>query len=169
MITGILPGSFDPLTFGHIDIIRRAIKIVDNLVIAIIDKNSSKKNIIFSNIERFDMIQNQIISQGFDKINGKRVEVKIFNGLLVDFAESQSANLIIRGLRPFYDFGMEFKMSCVNNILNPSIETIFLASLQENQFISSSLVKEVASLEGDLERFLPHEIASKLRNKFLNI
>lgn len=158
-LVAIFPGTFDPITFGHIDIIKRASIFCDKLIVGVVDFRNSKKKILFSDEERLFMICEQI--QNFRQ----KICVKIFNGLLVDFAKQENANLIIRGLRPYHDFGFEFRMACVNKKLNPDVETIFLASLEENQFISSTLVKEVGILGGDLEKFLPERIAKQLKEK----
>ena len=161
----IFPGTFDPITFGHIDIIKRASLFCEKLIIGVTSSQNSKKKILFSDEERIEMINSQI--KNFDK--NLEIHAIIFNGLLVDFAKKENANLIIRGLRPYHDFGFEFRMACVNKKLDSSLETIFLTSLEENQFISSSLVKEVGFLGGDIEKFLPSEIALKLKKKINNI
>jgi pantetheine-phosphate adenylyltransferase len=160
-LIGIFPGTFDPITFGHIDIIKRSLAFCDELIIGIVSVKNSKKNIIFSDEERFMMISEQI--SNVESIS--KIKIKIFDGLLVDFAKIEKVNIIIRGLRPYQDFDFEFKMACINRKLNQDIETVFLTSLQENQFISSSLVKEVAVLGGDIEKFLPENIAQKLKKK----
>lgn len=156
---GVFPGTFDPVTYGHFDIMYRASKIVDKLVIGIAVSN--RKNPVFSEEERLGMINQQI------KVRPelKNTEVRIFNGLLIDFMRKEGAKINIRGLRVASDFTYEFQMSCINKKLDSDIETIFLAAVEENQFISSTFVKEVAILGGDIRKFLPKEIAELLLKK----
>jgi pantetheine-phosphate adenylyltransferase len=155
----VFPGTFDPVTYGHFDIMYRASKIVDKLVIGIAVSN--RKNPVFSEEERLGMINQQI------KVRPelKNTEVRIFNGLLIDFMRKEGAKINIRGLRVASDFTYEFQMSCINKKLDSDIETIFLAAVEENQFISSTFVKEVAILGGDIRKFLPKEIAELLLKK----
>ena len=155
----VFPGTFDPVTYGHFDIMYRASKIVDKLVIGIAASN--RKNPVFSEEERLDMINQQI------KIRPelKNIEVRIFHSLLIDFMRKEGAKINIRGLRVASDFTYEFQMSCINKKLDSEIETIFLAAVEENQFISSTFVKEVAVLGGDIGKFLPKEIAELLLKK----
>lgn len=158
MIVAIFPGTFDPITFGHLDIISRASKIVDKLIIGI--AVNDRKNPIFTSEERLQIIRNQLKVSNF-----QNVEVKIFNGLLVDFMKRENAKINIRGLRVASDFTYEFQMSCINKKLDENVETVFLAALEGNQFISSTFVKEIALLGGDIEKFLPSEIARLLITK----
>ena len=160
MKIAVFPGTFDPITYGHLDIIRRASKIVDKLIIGVASNN--RKNPIFTEEERLEMIDKQIKEY---KNEFQNAEVMIFNGLLVDFMKSVGAKINIRGLRIASDFTYEFQMSCVNKKLDNETETIFLAALEENQFISSTFVKEIALLGGDITKFLPSEIAEKLLKK----
>ena len=159
MKLGIYPGSFDPLTNGHIDIIERSRKFIDNLIIGISDNNNKK--ILFNLDERIKMI-NTIMQNR----NINNVTVESFNGLLVSFVKKKKANLIIRGLRAVSDFEYEFQMTGVNFKLNSSIETIFLMASDNNQLISSNLVKEVSKLNGDVSKFVPPEVQIELKKKF---
>ena len=159
MKLGIYPGSFDPLTNGHIDIIERSRKFIDNLIIGISD-NNNKKN-LFNLDERIKMI-NTIMQNR----NINNVTVESFNGLLVSFVKKKKANLIIRGLRAVSDFEYEFQMTGMNFKLNSSIETIFLMASDNNQLISSNLVKEVSKLNGDVSKFVPPEVQIVLKKKF---
>ena len=159
MKLGIYPGSFDPLTNGHIDIIERSRKFIDNLIIGISD-NNNKKN-LFNLDERIKMI-NKIMQNR----NINNVTVESFNGLLVSFVKKKKANLIIRGLRAVSDFEYEFQMTGMNFKLNSNIETIFLMASDNNQLISSNLVKEVSKLNGDVSKFVPPEVEIELKKKF---
>ncbi|MBQ4875413.1 MAG: pantetheine-phosphate adenylyltransferase [Rickettsiaceae bacterium H1] len=155
--TGVYPGTFDPVTFGHVDIIKRAVALVDCLIIAVA-ANVSKKP-LFSIDLRTEMVREEI-----DSINNDKIIVKEFSGLLVDFASKNNATLIVRGLRAVSDFEYEFKMSWVNHKLNNEIETVFLPSSKDTQFISSNFVKEVAFLGGDISKFVPKHVITKFDN-----
>ena len=159
MKLGIYPGSFDPLTNGHIDIIERSRKFIDNLIIGISD-NNNKKN-LFNLDERIKMINTIMQNRNIDNVT-----VESFNGLLVSFVKKKKANLIIRGLRAVSDFEYEFQMTGMNFKLNSSIETIFLMASDNNQLISSNLVKEVSKLNGDVSKFVPPEVEIELKKKF---
>ena len=159
MKLGIYPGSFDPLTNGHIDIIERSRKFIDNLIIGISDNNNKK--VLFNLDERIKMI-NTIMQNR----NINNVTVESFNGLLVSFVKKKKANLIIRGLRAVSDFEYEFQMTGMNFKLNSNIETIFLMASDNNQLISSNLVKEVSKLNGDVSKFVPPEVDIELKKKF---
>ena len=159
MKLGIYPGSFDPLTNGHIDIIERSRKFIDNLIIGISD-NNNKKN-LFNLDERIKMINTIMLNRNIDNVT-----VESFNGLLVSFVKKKKANLIIRGLRAVSDFEYEFQMTGMNFKLNSSIETIFLMASDNNQLISSNLVKEVSKLNGDVSKFVPPEVQIELKKKF---
>jgi len=157
---GIYPGSFDPLTYGHLDIIRRSLKIVDNLIIAIAD-NENKKTLL-SLDERKEIIQNDLKDLISDNEN---VFIKNVKGLLTDFAKSNEATCIIRGLRAVSDFEYEFQMTGMNYQLNPQIETIFLMTSDQKSFISSNLVKEVHRLGGDVSSFVTNNTIKVLDEK----
>ena len=157
---GIYPGTFDPLTNGHLNIIVRSLKIVDKLIIAVAD-NPNKKPLLSIN-ERINIIINDINSHDF---NEKIIEIHSVKGLLTDFAKSFNACCIIRGLRAVSDFEYEFQMTGMNFKLNPDIETIFLMSADNNSFISSNLVKEVHKLGGDVSKFVSKNTINILNNK----
>ena len=159
MKLGIYPGSFDPLTNGHIDIIERSRKFIDNLIIGISDNNNKKT--LFNLDERIKMINTIMQNRNIDNVT-----VESFNGLLVSFVKKKKANLIIRGLRAVSDFEYEFQMTGMNFKLNSSIETIFLMASDNNQLISSNLVKEVSKLNGDVSKFVPPEVEIELKKKF---
>ena len=160
-ITGLYPGSFDPITNGHIDIITRASKIVDMLIIGVAE--NEKKKHLFSLKDRRSLIEEQLDKKK-SRINN--VNVVMFDGLLMSFAEKVNANLIIRGLRAVSDFDYEFQMTGMNARLNSKIETVFLMASERHQFISSRFVKEICMLKGDVSSFVPEEVHAKLSNKF---
>ena len=157
---GIYPGSFDPLTYGHLDIIRRSLKIVDNLIIGIADNDNKKP--LLSLDERKEIIQNDLKDLISDNEN---VFIKNVKGLLTDFAKSNEATCIIRGLRAVSDFEYEFQMTGMNYQLNPEIETIFLMTSDQKSFISSNLVKEVHKLGGDVSSFVTNNTIKLLDEK----
>ena len=158
MKVAIYPGTFDPITNGHLDIIKRSCKFVDKLIISISD--NSKKKILFSTNERVEIIKKVIIDE-----NIKNVEVESFSGLLMDYASKRNANIIIRGLRAISDFEYEFQMTGMNYKLNSKIETVFLMSSDNYQLISSKLIKEISSLNGDISKFVPKEVEKRLNKK----
>ena len=157
---GIYPGSFDPLTYGHLDIIRRSLQIVDNLIVDIADNDNKKP--LLSLDERKEIIQNDLKDLISDNDN---VFIKNVKGLLTDFAKSNEATCIIRGLRAVSDFEYEFQMTGMNYQLNPQIETIFLMSSDQKSFISSNLVKEVHKLGGDVSSFVTNNTIKVLDEK----
>ena len=160
-IIGLYPGSFDPITNGHIDIILRASKVVDILIIGVAE--NEKKKHLFSLKDRRSLIEEQLDKKK-PRINN--VNVVMFDGLLMSFAEKVNANLIIRGLRAVSDFDYEFQMTGMNARLNSTIETVFLMASERHQFISSRFVKEICMLNGDVSSFVPEEVHAKLSNKF---
>jgi len=157
MIKAIYPGSFDPITFGHIDIIERSSKIFDEVIIGVL--NNKEKTPLFSAVERVE-----IIKEAISHINN--VEVAAFEGLLVDFAKAQNASIIVRGLRAITDFEYELQMSQTNHIISKDIDTVFFTTSLEYAYLSSSTVKEVAMFGGDISKFVPPFIIGKIYNKF---
>ena len=157
---GIYPGTFDPLTTGHMDIVRRSLKIVDNLIIAV--ANNVTKDPLLNINERIKIINNDINS-----LAGLQSKIKVIelSGLLTNFAESNNATCIIRGLRAVSDFEYEFQMTGMNYQLNPNIETIFLMTSEKNSFISSNFVKEVHKLGGDVSNFVSSNTLNVLNKK----
>ncbi len=156
MITAIYPGSFDPVTYGHIDIIRRSALITDRLVVAVLI--NAGKSPLFSMEERVEMLQEAVKDI-------KNVEVKAFSGLTVDFARKENANMMIRGLRAVTDFEYELQLSQINRKLAPDIDTVFLTTNLNYAYLSSSIVKEVASYHGDISEFVPEFVAEKVKSK----
>lgn len=158
---GIYPGTFDPITHGHIDIIRRALSVVDKLVVAV--AADTGKTPFFTLDEREKIVQEALTD--LDIKISERIEVRQFKGLLVDFAKELDASIIIRGLRAVADYEYEFQMSCINSKLDPTIETVFLPASESTQFIASRLVKQVAQLGGDISPFVPQSVARRLKLK----
>ena len=161
MKIGLYPGTFDPLTNGHLDIIVRSLTLCDKLIIAVA-KNPSK-NPFFSINKRIDLINKALLS---NKIDNKLVYAEAFDNLLIDFAKVNSVSIIIRGLRVVSDFDYEFQMAGMNKRLNSDIETVFLMASETNQFIASRFVKEVASLGGDVSSFVPKNVNNEIIKKF---
>lgn len=156
----LYPGTFDPMTNGHFDIIQRGATLCDELVIGVAINQS--KGPLFSLDERVDMVEH-----GIKGLKGScKVKVVPFEGLLIKFVESQNASMIVRGLRAVSDFEYEFQMACMNDKLNPDIETVFLMADPQHQAIASRLVKEIARLGGDVTQFVSPEIASRLKDKY---
>lgn len=157
MRKAVYPGSFDPFTNGHLDIVKRSLNIVDELTIAVL-KNTSKKN-LFSPDERVSMIQETFA-------NYENVKVQTFSGLLVDFCREHQIGIVIRGLRAVSDFDYEHAIFLMNRQMLEGLETVFLLSSENHSFISSSIVKEVASLGGDISRQVPPAILKQLDAHF---
>ena len=155
---GLYPGTFDPITVGHYDIIRRASKLVDTLVIGV--AMNPGKNPLFTVEERVDMVTKMT-----EEFPGTNFVVKPFNNLLMHFAEQVGASFIIRGLRAVSDFEYEFQMVGMNRRLNSEIETVFLMASDQHQFIASSLVKEIALLDGDITKFVSATTATKITER----
>lgn len=153
----IYPGSFDPCTNGHLDIIERSSKIFGKVIVAVL-VNSSKTP-TFTVEERTELLKTATA-------HIPNVEVMCFNGLLAQFAEQQKAKVIIKGLRAVSDFEYEFQMSLTNNKLNPNVETLFMTTKSENMYLSSSIVREVARYGGSVEDMVPESIADKIYKKF---
>tara|TARA_B100000575_G_C22953350_1_gene551251 strand:- start:171 stop:662 length:492 start_codon:yes stop_codon:yes gene_type:complete len=161
MKTAIYPGTFDPITYGHIDVIKKSLKIFDRVVVAAAE--NINKNYLFSIDERVEIIQSSLFKDL--KLNKKKIVVVPFNSLTINLCKQYKANVIIRGLRAVSDFEYEFQLAGMNKKLNENIETIFLMSDVENQIISSKFVKEIAKLEGKINKFLTKSVVNKLKNK----
>jgi pantetheine-phosphate adenylyltransferase len=160
---GIYPGTFDPITNGHTDIIRRAAKIVDRLVIGV--ARNDGKGPLFSTDERVAIVRGEI-SHILDREAAERIEVRAFESLLMSFAESVGASVIIRGLRAVSDFEYEFQMAGMNARLNTEIETVFLMASDRYQFISSRFVKEIGALGGDVSHFVSKRVTERLIDQY---
>ena len=156
MKIGIYPGSFDPVTLGHIDVIKRASALVDHLIIGVL-KNSSKTP-LFSAEERVELLRRT--TQDIPNI-----EIESYDGLLVDFADTKNADVIVRGLRAVTDFEYELQLAQTNRKLNPKVDTVFLATSVEYAYLSSSIVREIARYNGNIEKFVPENIIEDVYNK----
>jgi len=161
MNTAIYPGTFDPITFGHIDVIKKSLNIFDRVVVATTD--NVNKHYHFSINERIDIINNSLFKDL--KLNKKKIKIISFDNLTIDLCKKFKANTIIRGLRAVSDFEYEFQLAGMNKKLNSKIETMFLMSDVENQIISSKFVKEIASLGGNINRFVTKSTVKMLKNK----
>ena len=157
MKTAIYPGSFDPVTLGHYDIIERSSKIFDKLIVGVL--NNSAKSPLFSVEERVNMLKD--VTSHFPN-----VEVQSFAGLLIDFVRSNDANVLVRGLRAITDFEYELQLAQMNRVIAPEIDTLFLTTNLKYAYLSSSMAKEVAMYGGDISSFLSPEIAEKVREKY---
>ena len=157
MRIAIYPGSFDPITNGHLDIIQRASRLYDKVVVGVL--RNGGKNPVFEPEERVSMIREVTADM-------KNVEVDSFKGLLVDFAKEKNANVIIKGLRTTMDFEYEFQMALLNKALNPEYETMFMMTDSKYSYISSSMVKELAGFKGDLTGLVPAGIINKIQEKY---
>ena len=155
--TAIYPGSFDPITNGHIDIINRSASLFDKVIVSI-SKESMSKNYLFDDLERLNLVKENI-----NHLNN--IEVTIFDELLVNYAKKMNANIIIRGLRAFSDFESEFQMSLMNRKMNASINTLFLMPHEKYTHISSSIVKEVSLLGGNVSDYVPESVLLALSHK----
>ena len=161
MKIGLYPGTFDPLTNGHLDIIVRSSKLCDKLIIAV--AKSTSKNPLFSIDKRIKLINEAINA---NNVENNLIYAEAFDNLLIDFAKINEVSIIIRGLRVVSDFDYEFQMAGMNKRLNADIETVFLMASETNQFIASRFVKEVASLGGDVSSFVPDNVNNEIIKKF---
>ena len=162
MNTAIYPGTFDPITYGHIDVIKKSLNVFNKVIVATTD--NINKNYHFSIDDRLNIIHNSLFKDL--KLSKKKIEVISFDNLTIDLCKKYKASTIIRGLRAVSDFEYEFQLAGMNKKLNSKIETMFLMSDIENQIISSKFVKEIASLGGNIDRFVTKSTAKMLKNKF---
>ena len=156
MIRAIYPGSFDPVTLGHLDIMKRASKTVDELIVGVL--NNGGKTPLFTIDERVSMLKE--VTEGLSN-----VKILSFSGLLVDFARQTEATVVVRGLRAISDFEYELQMAQTNHKLNPNVDTMFLATSLEYSYLSSTIVKEVAFFQGDIKEFMPEQIVERIKKK----
>ena len=161
-ISAIYPGTFDPITFGHIDVIKKALKIFDTVVVAI--SETDNKNYFFNAQERMDIVKKALFVDL--KFNKKKIKIILFKSLTTDLCKKYKSNIILRGLRAVSDFEYEFQLAGMNRKLNNNIETIFLMSDVENQIISSKFVKEIISLGGDIKKFTTKSTIKSLKQKY---
>jgi pantetheine-phosphate adenylyltransferase len=158
----IYPGTFDPITFGHIDVIKKALKLFDKVVVAASD--GTNKNYLFNSLDRIELIKKALFTDL--GLNKKKVEVVSFTSLTTDLCKKYKSNIILRGLRAVSDFEYEFQLAGMNRKLNNNIETIFLMSDVENQIISSRFVKEIVRLKGDIKKFTTKSAIKSLKEKY---
>lgn len=163
MKIGIYPGSFDPITYGHLDIIIRASGLVDKLIIGVLQNNAKKP--LFTSEERVDLIQRVLKCN----TNSKSIEVEAFDGLLIDFATQKNASIIVRGLRIITDFEYELQLAQTNHKLNKNIDTVFFTTSVEYSYLSSSVVKEIALHGADIRQFVPECIVQSVYDKYKSI
>ncbi len=156
MNIAICPGSFDPVTMGHIDIITRAAGMFDKLIVVVM--NNAAKKCSFTPEERVAMIEKCVADH-------KNIEVDAFDGLLAEYAAKRGANAIIKGLRAMSDFEYEFQMALANKKLNPNVETLFLTTAEQNMYLSSSMVKQIAGMGGDISGFVPAVILKDITDR----
>jgi len=158
----IYPGTFDPITYGHIDVIKKALKLFDKVVVSVSDV--SNKNYLFNSIERIEIVNKALFKDL--KLDKKKILVVSFNSLTTDLCKKYKSNVILRGLRAVSDFEYEFQLAGMNRKLNNNIETIFLMSDVENQIISSRFVKEIVKLDGDIRKFTTKSTIKSLKEKY---
>ena len=158
----IYPGTFDPITYGHIDVIKKALKLFDKIVVGV--SNVSNKNYLFESEERINIVNKALFNDL--KLNKKKIIVVSFSSLTTDLCKRYKSNIILRGLRAVSDFEYEFQLAGMNRKLNNNIETIFLMSDLENQIISSRFVKEIVKLNGDIKKFTTKSTIKSLKEKY---
>ena len=158
----IYPGTFDPITFGHIDVIKKSLKLFDKVVVAVSDANN--KNYLFQSNERIEIVEKALFKDL--KFNKKKITVISFSSLTTDLCKKYKSNIILRGLRAVSDFEYEFQLAGMNRKLNNNIETLFLMSDLENQIISSKFVKEIVKLKGDIKKFTTKSTIKSLKEKY---
>ena len=158
----IYPGTFDPITYGHIDVIKKALKLFDKIVVGV--SNVSNKNYLFSSEERIEIVNKALFKDL--KLNKKKILIVSFSSLTTDLCKKYKSNIILRGLRAVSDFEYEFQLAGMNRKLNNNIETIFLMSDIENQIISSRFVKEIVKLNGDIKKFTTKSTIKSLKEKY---
>jgi pantetheine-phosphate adenylyltransferase len=161
MKRAIYPGSFDPLTFGHIDIIERSVRLFDTVVVALL--TNPQKTPLFTVEERVEILE-QILKPRFPT-----VEIEVFHGLLVDYAMHKNANVIVRGIRAVTDFEYEFQMALMNRRLAPTIETVFMMPAENYSYLSSKLVKEIAELGGNVSGLVPEIVEKRLKQRLKKV
>ena len=158
----IYPGTFDPITFGHIDVIKKSLKLFDKLVVAVSEE--SNKNYLFNSAERIEIVNKALFKDL--RLNKNKIKVVSFGTLTTDLCKKYNSNIILRGLRAVSDFEYEFQLAGMNRKLNQNIETIFLMSDVENQIISSRFVKEIVKLKGDIKKFTTKSTIKSLKGKY---
>jgi len=159
----IYPGSFDPLTNGHLDILERSVKMFDKVVVTVAVNN--KKTAVFTGKERIHLIKETIKNEPWSQ----KVEIEQFTGLLIDYARQKEINILLRGVRQLSDFEYEFRMALTNRRLAPEIDTVFMMPDEQLTFISATIVKEIAAWNGDLSSFVPDHVAKALKEKFRDL
>ena len=158
----VYPGTFDPITYGHIDVIKKSLKLFEKIVIAVSD--GANKNYLFNSDERIEIIKKALFKD--QKLNKSKIEIISFQSLTTDICKKYKSNIILRGLRAVSDFEYEFQLAGMNRKLNNNIETIFLMSDIENQIISSRFVKEIIKLKGDIRKFTTKSTIKSLKEKY---
>ena len=158
----IYPGTFDPITYGHIDVIKKALKLFDKIVVGV--SNVSNKNYLFSSDERIKIVNKALFNDL--KLNKKKISIVSFSSLTTDLCKKYKLNIILRGLRAVSDFEYEFQLAGMNRKLNNNIETVFVMSDVENQIISSRFVKEIVKLNGDIKKFTTKSTIKSLKDKY---
>jgi len=158
----IYPGTFDPITFGHIDVIKKSLKLFDKVVVAVSDEGN--KNYLFNSDERIEIVNNALFKDL--RLNKNKIKVVSFESLTTDLCKKYNSNIILRGLRAVSDFEYEFQLAGMNRKLNQNIETIFLMSDVENQIISSRFVKEIVKLKGNIKKFTTKSTIKSLKDKY---